>query len=467
MAPYEGIAKKTADDEQLAFARKVLDSADDIISFVDKRLEWNGETSYDGILGGSFNMSLKLRRGKTDESIIIRFPIPKKVYPAWREEKVRNEVHAMAYIQQHTSIPVPRVRSWGLTDESPRQLGPFIIMDFIPGENLGWFLAPPSDDNGDLVFLDPDIDETKLDTIYDQIAGFMLDLSRCQFTHIGALSHGAASGGWVVADRPLTYDMNEVITVGGCPAEFFTNITGPFRHASDYFNMCAEYFKLHLEEQRNIAGDDEDLACSQYIARHCYPKLIPSYGTVDDDGPFRLFCDDLRPSNMLIDPDTLRITAVFDFEFTNVMPAQYSQDVPWWLLLLHPGEWLRDNKMDEFLRLFEPRKDQFIRAVERVEEEQIMAAGGAGAPLLPSAGEPRLSARMRESWDSNRFWYNLATRCSFDVDDIYWYALHREGMGEAMLDSATLAGKEDFIRRKMRQVDEYIRDEDNHERFAG
>lgn len=163
---------------------------------------------------------------------------------------------------------------------------------------------------------------------------------------------------------------------------------------------------------------------------------------VDNTGPFRIFCDDLRPGNMLIDPETLRITAVIDFEFTNVMPAQFCYDVPWWLLLQNPGHWLRESTVEEFVSLFEPRKDQFIRAMERVERRL-------------SAGNRRLSAYMRVSWDSGRFLFNLASRCSLDVDDIYWLTLHREGLGERMLDSIAIAEKESLLGHKMRQNEDY------------
>lgn len=81
--------------------------------------------------------------------------------------------------------------------------------------------------------------------------------------------------------------MNEVVTVGGCPAEQFATMA-PFDRASDYFAACAQYFQTHLETQRNIAGDDEDLAWRQFVARCCFAKLIPTYSTVDNDGPFRL-----------------------------------------------------------------------------------------------------------------------------------------------------------------------------------
>ncbi|ROT35124.1 hypothetical protein SODALDRAFT_329301 [Sodiomyces alkalinus F11] len=328
-------------------------------------------------------------------------------------------------------------------------------MDLMEGENLGRFLAPPTEDESKPVVLDPDTDDAKLDLIYEQIAGFILELSRLQFPRIGAISKDAASGDWAVTGRPLTFDMNEVVTVGGCPAEHFTAMS-PFDRATAYFAACAQYFQAHLDAQRNIAGDDEDIAWSQFVARRCFAKLIPAYATVvDDDGPFRLFCDDLRPTNMLIDPKTLRITALFDFEFTNVMPAQFTHDVPWWLLLQPPAVWLRDDEMETFLRLFEPRKDQFIRAMERVESK-----------LAVPTGKQRLSARMRDSWDTRRFWFNLAARCSFDVDDFYWQALHKEGLGEAMLDCATLAEKDNFVRRKMRQVQEYCKVKEGDERFA-
>lgn len=452
MAPYDTIAKKNADDERIAFARRLVDVANDVIAFVDKRLDWNGYAEYDGLVVGSFNIGLKLRRCTSNECVIIRFPYPGKVHTPWREEKVENEVAAMNYIRDHTSIPVPRIRCWGLADGSPHQLGPFIIMDWMDGQNLGRFLAPPTADKTKLIYLDENLDEAMLDTIYEQIAGFMLELSRLEFLRIAALS-GRANGE-AVARRPLTYDMNEIVTMGGYAAEKLAD-TAPFDRASDYFATCARHFRSHLEAQRNIAGDDDDLAGRQFIARLCFAELIPTY-TVDDAGPFRLFCDDLRPTNMLVDPQTLRITAVLDFEFTNAMPAQFAHDVPWWLLLQPPAVWLRDGEMDEFLRLFVPRKDQFLRAMERVE----------AASSQPPALQPCLSARMRESWDSRRFWFNLALRCSFDVDDFYWQALFNKELEEAMLDSATLVEKERFVSRKLRQMDEFLKDKERDGRFA-
>ncbi|KAM5352641.1 hypothetical protein ACJ41O_005363 [Fusarium nematophilum] len=454
MAPFDFIAEKDIRDERLAFARKLIQARDVVVDFVDRQLGWNGTAEYDGFFKGSFNVSICVKRRDSDGHVLIRFPFPGNIYGPWRDEKVKNEVMAMKYIRQHTSIPVPIVHHWGITEDSPEQLGPFIIMDFMQGEDLGDLLRKPTEDEQETIILDPNIDETTLDTIYEQIAEFMLELSRLEFPKIGAISQDSEldPSRWTVTSRPLTYDMNELVTLGGCSSDYFAS--KPFDRASDFFTSCAELFKKHLEAQRNISGDYEDLAWSQFVARRCFAELIPTPGMViDDEGPFRLFCDDLRPTNMLVDPETLKITAVLDLEFTNAMPSQFAYDVPWWLLLKPPGIWIGDGKMEDFLDLFVPRKERFIRAMERVE----------------SRSPPRrecLSDRMRDSWDSGRFWFNLASRCSFDVDEIYWEALHREGMGEAMLDSEVLAEKEAFLRRKREQFEKYRAERESDERFA-
>ncbi|KAI9148108.1 kinase-like domain protein [Paramyrothecium foliicola] len=437
MAPYDAIAKRDADDERMAFASRLLDVGEIVVAFVDSRLNWERKAEYNGLLGGSFNISMMVRKGDSDEKVIIRFPAPKKVYESWRDEKVRNEVMAMNYLREETTIPVPRVLDWGTTELSPENLGPFIIMEYVE----------------ELIFLDPNIDEVKLDTIYGQLAGYLLELSRLDFPRIGAISKDDPTGEWAVTGRPLTYDMNEVATVGACGEEPFA-YNEPFNRASEYLAFCAGYYLKHLETQRNIAGDDEDLASNQFTARHEFARIAAAQCEGNDTGPFRIFCDDLRPSNMLIDPETLRMTAIFDFEFTNAMPAQYTYDVPWWLLLQPPAVWLRDDKMEEFCCLFKPRMEQFIRAMERAEAKQSLATE-----------DTRLSTQMRKSRDSGRFWFNLASRCSFDVDDFYWQVLRRYHAGEEILDQALQAERTAFVERKMLQVEQYLRDKGADGRF--
>ncbi|KAF4455102.1 protein kinase-like domain [Fusarium austroafricanum] len=154
---------------------------------------------------------------------------------------------------------------------------------------------------------------------------------------------------------------------------------------------------------------------------------------------------------MLIDPSTLRITAILDFEFTNSMLAQFTYDPPWWLLLRGPDVWLDRNSMDEFLARYVPRMEQFLRALERVEETSAMS----GHKELEM--EPRLSTRMRDSWKTGRFWFNYAARTCLDMDDIYWHTLHDQvhGDGFDLLDEVTRAQLEPLVLMKMEQLKAY------------
>ncbi|KAK1765060.1 hypothetical protein QBC33DRAFT_612748 [Phialemonium atrogriseum] len=435
MTGFDRIAEANGDDECRAWLRKVIDAKDEIVAFVDHHLDGGGTGEFDGYLKGSFNLCLHVRFGHGRQSALIRFAKPG--HTTWRAEKTANEVRFMEYLSQHTTIPVPRVHHWGLTEDSPQKLGPFIVMDF--------------DDQEDVI-LDPNIDTTTLDTIYDQLADYLLQLSQIDFPSIGSISKDSASNAWSVTGRPLTYNMNELATATGYPADQFP--TGPFDHASDYFGSLANQHIIHLQTQRNIADDAED-ARKKFIARHRFRELIPKH-CIDDTGPFKVFCDDLQPSNMLVDPHTLRITAVLDFEFTNVMPAQFTYDPPWWLVLLGPDMWLERYSMADFVSLYKPRMEQFLQALERVEAKRTLAH--------KRLEEPHLSARMRDSWESGRFWFNYAARKSMDIDAVYWNTLHEDGTEEELLDNETRVEMEAFVKTKMEQLETYR--EECAERFS-
>ena len=83
----------------------------------------------------------------------------------------------------------------------------------------------------------------------------------------------------------------------------------------------------HLWTQRNLSTYPKD-AQKRLISRHLFAQLVDKY-CIDDCGPSKLFCKDFRPQKMLVDPKTLRITAVLDLEFTDAMSAQYSYEPPW------------------------------------------------------------------------------------------------------------------------------------------
>ncbi|KAF4458063.1 Protein kinase-like domain [Fusarium austroafricanum] len=148
-----------------------------------------------------------------------------------------------------------------------------------------------------------------------------------------------------------------------------------------------------------------------------------------------------------LDPETFRITTVLDFEFTNGMPAQFTYDPPWWLLLSGPEAWLDLGCVQVFRDQYEPRMEQFLRALELAEDEST-----AGEQQLV---QPRLSTRMRDSWESVRFWFDCAARKSFDLDVVYWAALHDGLTGVELLDDDARREIEPFIEKKMEQLNAY------------
>ena len=164
------------------------------MAFVNNRLQGQGTGKYLGFFKGSFNVSFHIGFGEGKPSALIRFVKPGHTLTAWREEKVVNEVRVIEYLREHTTIPLPCIRFWGLEDESPARLGPFMIMDFIQGVRLSTFLKQPTEDDQADLILNPDISEATLDTIYDQIADYILQISRLGFSSIVAISKDEASG---------------------------------------------------------------------------------------------------------------------------------------------------------------------------------------------------------------------------------------------------------------------------------
>ncbi|KND86545.1 hypothetical protein TOPH_08818 [Tolypocladium ophioglossoides CBS 100239] len=439
---FDEMEETNGDDECRAWLDRLFDSKVELATFVASR-RGGRATQYVGFLKGSFNFSFRYRFRDGGPDAIIRFPKPGHTATALRDEKVANEVQIMEYLSQNTTIPVPRVHSWGFTAESPQQFGPFIIMDYVDGTLLSTILEQPIESDQEEMVLNPNIDNTTLDKIYHQIAGFLFQLSQLTFTRIGAISKDRDSNTWSATKRPLTYNMNELASVAGYPGDKFP--TSTFDRASDYLRSVANEHLIHLRTQRNLA-DDPEIAQARFIARHRFAQLVPKY-CIDDAGPFIPFCDDLRPSNMLVNPDTLQITAVLDFEFTNAMPAQFTYDPPWWLLLSGPEVWLDRGAVEEFLACYEPRMEQFLRAMEQVENVSAFTS------KQPTG--PRLSIRMRDSWKTRRFWFDYAARKSFEMDAVYWAALHDGGDGVELLDEKARAEMEPFTQTKMEQLKAY------------
>lgn len=86
-------------------------------------------------------------------------------------------------------------------------------MDYVDNISLASILKQPTETEKDEVILATDVDDTKLDHVYEKLADYMLQLSRLDFSTIGAISKSLSSNEWIASERPLTYNINELKTL--------------------------------------------------------------------------------------------------------------------------------------------------------------------------------------------------------------------------------------------------------------
>lgn len=140
--------------------------------------------------------------------------------------------------------------------------------------------------------------------------------------------------------------------------------------------------------------------------------------STNDHGPFKLWCDDLRPANILIN-ENLQIVGIIDWEFTYAAPAEFSQASPWWLLLEQPEYW--PGGIEAWENTFETRLKTSIKVLTE-REETFMQRGRLKQ-------DQRLSGPMRRSWDNGDFWVTYAARKNFAFDMIFWKKIDQRFFG--------------------------------------
>ncbi|KAJ5589056.1 hypothetical protein N7537_011734 [Penicillium hordei] len=123
-------------------------------------------------------------------SSFLRFPCPGRlIFPG---EKVRNEVALMPFLKQNPHIPFPNIIHHGMRDEGPAGLGLFILMEYVAhASNLATQIRAPGYKRGDRPFLDPNIEDEKLELFYGQMADILLGFSKLSLDKIGSLARDA------------------------------------------------------------------------------------------------------------------------------------------------------------------------------------------------------------------------------------------------------------------------------------
>ena len=391
---------------------------------------------------GAFNICYRVKY-EDGLHVIVRFAALGRAVP--RREKVQNEVAVMKYVRRSSSIPIPEVFGSGIC-----WAGPYIVMSFLEGEPLSQLLKDRSVQGRPV--LSPQISDRSLKRAYKEMAAIILELARLEFDAIGALHE--VDGHFAVTSRPLTFNMNELMVSANLPESVFPSQT--FRSASDYFESLAVQHILQLRLQQNDAVSSEDDCRRKIAARFLFLNIVKKFSTEYSHSRFRLYCDDFRPSNVLVNLTDGSVSGVIDWEFTYAAPAEFTHVAPWWLLLQSPEDW--EDDLNQFLSRYTPKLRVFLEALHDCENKLI--------EQRRLSESQRLSPHMERSMETGLFWVCLAARYSSMFDEIYWTFIDEQWYGSftsledriQRLDEAQQNEMNELVRLKLKK---YSRDESN------
>lgn len=429
--PWDDLAWEQSDAQADAWERAQLnaDSFRAVAKFINQHKPGKAVELHKPIRGGN-NVCYRLEYDDRS-SVALRIPIDRPGVK-FADEKVMIEVATMRLVSEQTTIPVPKIYHFGAAADNPLGLGPFIIMDYVEHEStMSDAMADSSLAPGEDHVLDPNIEEEKLEFFYRQLANVLLQLSRLQFNRIGSLLQDE-TGHISVSGRPLIQNMSHLMQFTGTPDAVLPS--SPYPDIKSWYAALADMHIAQFTFQHNDAILDEDDARDKFVARLLFRQLVyedrltsTADGQSTRQPDIRLFSEDLRPSNVLLDKD-LRIAGVIDWEYAYAAPTQFSEDPPWWLLLMKPDEW--PGAYESWMQAYEPRLRTFLRILEDEEKKLGANKNGNGTKLNGSAPtEVCLSERMRKSWDDKTWMIGFAARNSWAFDLIFWRYLDPKYFG--------------------------------------
>lgn len=168
----------------------------------------------------------------------------------------------------------------------------------------------------------------------------------------------------------------------------------------------------------------------------------------DNFGPFKLFCDSLRPDNVLVN-DSLEVVAVTNWAFSYAAPAQFAGSMPWWLLLERPHDIIDKYDVESF-KSYYSTADKFLLLLKQKEQERGM-----------DTAKDRLSQRMWQSLKDRSAWFTLACRDTASMDLLYWCFLDEFCWGpdsDTVLDAPMHWQLKGFKKKKIQDLKQYYRD---------
>ncbi|KAJ0107756.1 hypothetical protein J7T55_000018 [Diaporthe amygdali] len=377
------------------------------------------------VIGGSYNVIYGLALDDSPPKRLLRVP---NANVAFADEKTAGECVIAQFLQDRTSIPTASVLHYGLSHQTP-EVGPHIIMKRIEHFwSMSSRLNKRYKTRGARHILDNQIPRDELKALDMQMAHYLLQLLPHRFPRIGTLAR-LKHNTYVVQTRPLTIHMQQMIELSNIPRSALPRKDETYSTADEWYTACSRMHIAPLLFQQNdfiITAND---CRNKYVSRLIFHRLakegkLSQFGFEEDScgsEDFVLWCDDLRPGNVLLSEGD-EVVGIVDWEFTYVGPTQFALDPPWWLCLDNPHNY-DDGGLECFTKVYEKRVKTWLEAVEEVEKKVDPVS-----LRLPHG--MALSRYMRESWETGRFWLSYAIRKTWAFDQIYWKYLDERFFGK-------------------------------------
>ncbi|OZJ03858.1 hypothetical protein BZG36_03676 [Bifiguratus adelaidae] len=264
--------------------------------------------------------------------------------PSYERYKTESEVATMKYIEQHTTIPVPKIIHYDST--SHNSVGAeYIIMSKVQGVRLCDVWNKMS--------------TAQQKDVLSQYIDIVLQLKSLEFPQIGSLYYNeryksfeigeAIEMSWFLDERAIISDVHR----------------GPFNSTYDYLQSAIQKESIYVKDYGSKSDQQHDLhdldALSRIVTSLTQSQSYPSSET------FVLCHGDLHSSNIMVHGST--ITAVIDWECSGAYPLDNLCNYPIWLnddAKTTSEQSISNNHMRDFFKAeMESRCPEFIDIIER------------------------------------------------------------------------------------------------------
>ncbi|KAE8376630.1 phosphotransferase enzyme family-domain-containing protein [Aspergillus bertholletiae] len=292
----------------------IFSIASEALAAHDARVEDRSSLAVNFFAQGAFNKHYEIVVPNHKDKFLFRVTLP--VDPFFKTE---SEVATLAFLRQKTSIPVPEVVAWSSTSDNA--LGyEWVLLKKIEGV--------PLEQRWRSISMD-----TKLQ-ICERLAAYATELRSLPFDQIGSLyfegiNARTESGSSTDNSQPIKF-MSSYIGKGVDVGQMMQTawITSGVEiaqseDASDIDSDCDEDLVEEAPDMLNVCE----------TAQGMIVRLFPS---ADPDTGHTLYHHDLNLNNIIVDPASLRINAVIDWEMVCVLPQWASFYYPKMFLDVDP-----------------------------------------------------------------------------------------------------------------------------------